>query len=112
VLNPQTLADLPGAAEVGWREYTNPGTGLSVFVNDVTYEEANTLSKVMEKMKKLEQREALGIHATGMRFGEIEDGGMSLRCCKYCGRKFNPHSIDRHEQVCRERMLNQRRLRV
>jgi len=96
----QSLANLPGAVEAGWREYSSPCNGRTVYVNDVTYEEAATLSKVVEKMRKKEEREAAGIHATGRRFDEIEGGEMSLVVCSYCGRKFNPHSIQRHEQVC------------
>jgi len=99
----QHLSDVPAAAEAGWREYTNPDSGRTVYVNDMTYEEAGTLVKVVEKMRKKEEREAAGIQTTGMRFDEIEGGEISLVPCSLCGRKFNPQSIHRHEQVCKRR---------
>lgn len=99
--------DLPGAHEAGWREYIRPDDGKATYVNDMTYEEAATLGKVVEKMRKKEEREAAGIHATGRRFDEIESGGdMALVPCSMCGRKFNPSSIQRHEQVCRNKADN------
>jgi len=98
---PSCLSDVPGAMEAGWREYVDPG-GRMVYVNDKTYEEAHTLAKVAEKMGKMREREAKGVHATGMRMDEIEEGHMSLQACAYCGRKFNQKSIQRHEQVCKE----------
>lgn len=97
------LEDLPGAAEMGWREYTAPGAERSVFVNDVTYEEAGTLARVVALMRKFEAREAMGIKATGRCLDEISGGAESLVQCSYCARKFNPHSIQRHEEVCKNK---------
>lgn len=104
----QNLADVPGAAAAGWREYTSPESGHMVYVNDVTYEESATLIKVVDKMQKAEKLEAMGIHRkTGRRLDEIEggDGGgtSSLAPCSSCGRKFNPQSLQRHEQICKNR---------
>ena len=99
-----SLEDIPGAVAAGWREYTNPVNGHAVFVNDVTYEEAKNLVKVADLMRKLEQREAKGIHATGRRLSEIDSEGMDLVVCRFCSRKFNPQSIQRHEQICEASM--------
>eukprot|EP00930_Biecheleria_cincta_P074532 TRINITY_DN61748_c0_g1_i1.p1 TRINITY_DN61748_c0_g1~~TRINITY_DN61748_c0_g1_i1.p1 ORF type:complete len:564 (+),score=70.63 TRINITY_DN61748_c0_g1_i1:66-1757(+) len=99
---PSNLSDVPGAMEFGWREYVDPG-GRMVYVNDKTYEEAPSLAKVTEKMRKMREREAAGVHATGMRMDEIQEGQMTLLPCAYCGRKFNQNSIQRHEQVCKDK---------
>lgn len=97
----QGLAEITGAMAAGWREYECPDTGKMTYVNDVTYEEAATLAKVVDKMRKQEEREAKGIYASGRRFDEIEGGDVNLSACSFCGRKFNPQSIKRHEQICK-----------
>lgn len=96
------LSEIPGAVEAGWREY-EAGSGRIVYVNDRIYEEAGTLAKVVEKTRKMEERKAAGIHATGLRFSEVEEGLMSLIPCSFCNRKFNQQSIERHENVCRNK---------
>lgn len=97
----QSLAEMSGVFDAGWREYVSPDTGKMTYVNDVTYEEAATLAKVVDKMRKQEEREAKGIHASGRRYDEIKGGDMKLSACSFCGRKFNPQSIRRHEQICK-----------
>lgn len=97
----QGIPEVTGATDAGWREYACPDTGKMTYVNDVTYEEAATLAKVVDKMRKQEEREAKGIHASGRRYGEIDGGDMSLLACSFCGRKFNPQSFKRHEQICK-----------
>jgi len=97
----RSLTELTGATAAGWREYECPDTGKITYVNDVTYEEAAAIAKVVDKMRKQEDRESKGIHASGRRYDQIEDGGISLTACSFCGRKFNPKSIKRHEEICK-----------
>jgi len=95
------LTEVTGATAAGWREYECPDTGKMTYVNDVTYEEAALLAKVVDKMRKQEEREAKGIHASGRRYDEVQGGDVVLIVCSFCGRKFNPQSIKRHEQICK-----------
>lgn len=108
----QGLAGVTGAMAAGWRDYACPSTGKTTYVNDVTYEEAATLAKVVDKMRKQEERAAKGIHASGRHYDEIEGGDLSLSVCSSCGRRFNPQSIKHHEEVCKGISSNKPTLRL
>ena len=87
----------PEHSAAGWREYSDPRSGHTLYVNDCTYEEAGSLEKVEEKWRAAEARARAGIRATGRRF---DAGGEELVQCPTCSRKFGANSIARHREIC------------